>query len=69
MLSQLTHFTDRCVDLSQDAVIGEPAPAVEKGDGGYADWLNDPLFDSMVPRRVRGCLCSSIERVETNFQD
>jgi len=39
MPSQLARFTDRCVDLSQNAVIGKPAPAIKKGDGGYADWV------------------------------
>ncbi|MEA5408339.1 IS5 family transposase [Haloarculaceae archaeon H-GB2-1] len=39
MPSQLARFTSRCVDLSKKAVTGEPAPAVEKGDGGYADWV------------------------------
>lgn len=39
MPSRLARFTDRCVDLSQDAVIGEPVPAVKMGDGGYADWV------------------------------
>ena len=39
MPSQLARFTDRSVELSQDAVTGEPAPAVKKGDGGYADWV------------------------------
>src|SRR6056297_1041785 len=39
MPSQLARFTSRCVDLSKKAVIGEPALAVEKGGGGYADWV------------------------------
>lgn len=39
MASQLARFTDRCVELSQNAVTGKPAPAVKKGDGGYADWV------------------------------
>lgn len=39
MPSQLARFTDRIVDLSQKAVVGDPAPAVKKGDGGYADWV------------------------------
>jgi hypothetical protein len=25
--------------LSQKAVVGDPDPAVKKGDGGYADWV------------------------------
>lgn len=32
MPSQLARFTDRCVDLSQNAVIGEPAPAIDPDD-------------------------------------
>lgn len=39
MSSHLARFTICCVDLSKNAVIGEPAPAVQKGDGGYADWV------------------------------
>ncbi|WP_436936522.1 IS5 family transposase [Halovenus marina] len=39
MPSQLARFTDRIVDLSQKAVVGNPAPAVKKGDAGYADWV------------------------------
>lgn len=38
MASQLARFTSHRVDLSKN-VIGEPAPLVEKGDGGYADWV------------------------------
>jgi hypothetical protein len=37
--SKLSRFTDRVVTLAQKAVVGEPDPAVQKGDGGYADWL------------------------------
>ena len=39
MPTQLARFTSRCVDLSKNAVIGDPAPAVWKGGGSYADWL------------------------------
>ena len=39
MPTQLARFTDRCVDLSQKAVVGEPAPPIQKGGGGYADWV------------------------------
>lgn len=35
--SQLARLTKLCVALSQMAV-GEPAPHVKKGDGGYTDW-------------------------------
>jgi|GEM_PF-4239625 len=38
MPTQLARFTDRCVDLSQKAIVGEPDLPVQKG-GGYADWV------------------------------
>jgi len=37
--SELSGFTGRVVTLAQKAVVGEPDPAVQKGDGGYADWV------------------------------
>jgi len=37
--SRLSRFTDRLVTLAKRAVSGDPAPAVKKGDGGYADWV------------------------------
>ncbi|SEP02329.1 Transposase DDE domain-containing protein [Halogranum amylolyticum] len=39
MPTQLARFTDNCVDLSQKAVVGEPQPPLQKGRGGYADWV------------------------------
>ena len=39
MPSQLARFTSRCVDLSKKAVTGDPEPPVQKGNGGYADWV------------------------------
>ena len=39
MPTQLARFTDRCVDLSQKAVVGDPDPPLETGEGGYADWV------------------------------
>jgi IS5 family transposase len=38
-MSQTSRFTSRVVSLAKKAVAGEPAPAVQKGDGGYADWV------------------------------
>jgi len=29
----------RCVSLAKETVVGRPAPAVQKGAGGYADWV------------------------------
>lgn len=37
MPSRLSRFTDRPIALSERAVSGNPAPAVKKGNGGYAD--------------------------------
>lgn len=37
--TQFVRFTNRCVDLSQKAVVGDPDPRLEKGDGDYADWV------------------------------
>lgn len=39
MSSRLSRFTDRLVTLSKRVVSGNPEPAVEKGNGGYADWV------------------------------
>lgn len=39
MPSRLSRFTDRLVTLSKRAISGDPAPAVKKDDGGYADWV------------------------------
>lgn len=39
MGSELARFTSTCVSLAQKAVAGPPAPAVKRGDGGYADWV------------------------------
>lgn len=36
---QLARFTDRCADLSQNSVVGEPKPTLQQGNGGYADWV------------------------------
>ena len=38
-MSQTSRFTNRVVSLAKKAVDGEPAPAVQKGEGGYADWV------------------------------
>ncbi|WP_252700984.1 IS5 family transposase [Natronosalvus vescus] len=37
--SKLARFTSRVVSLAQKAVVGTPKPAVQKGNGGYADWV------------------------------
>ena len=34
-----TRFAKKLVPLAKKAVAGEPAPAVQKGEGGYADWV------------------------------
>jgi IS5 family transposase len=37
--SKLARFTSRVVSLAQKAVVGNPKPAVQRGFGGYADWV------------------------------
>jgi IS5 family transposase len=37
--SKLSRFTSRLVTLAKKAVAGEPDPAYQEGDGGYADWV------------------------------
>jgi IS5 family transposase len=37
--TKLARFTSHVVTLAQKAVVGSPEPAVQKGQGGYADWL------------------------------
>ena len=37
--SKLARFADRVVSLAQKAVVGEPDPAYEEGENGYADWV------------------------------
>jgi len=37
--TKLARFTGRIVSLAQKAVVGEPDPAYQAGDGGYADWV------------------------------
>jgi hypothetical protein len=34
-----THFVNQCVSLAKEAGIDRAAPAVQKGTGGYADWI------------------------------
>ena len=37
--TKLSRFTNQVVTLAQKAVVGTPKPAVQHGDGGYADWV------------------------------
>ena len=37
--TKVARFTRHVVTLAQKAVVGNPRPAVRKGDGGYADWV------------------------------
>jgi len=37
--SSLTRFTSRVVSLAKKATDGASEPPVQKGDGGYADWV------------------------------
>jgi len=37
--TKLARFTKRVVSLAKKAVVGNPRPAYEPGDSGYADWV------------------------------
>ena len=37
--TKLARFTEKVVTVAQKAVVGQPAPAVSKGEHGYADWV------------------------------
>jgi len=37
--SKRARFTKQGVTLAQKAVVGNASPAVQRGDGGYADWV------------------------------
>ena len=39
MRPHITRFTRTCVQLAKETVVGSPAPAVARGEGGYADWV------------------------------
>jgi hypothetical protein len=34
-----TRFVNRCVSLAKEAGVGRAPSAVQKGTGGYADWI------------------------------
>lgn len=37
--TNLARFTIRIGSLAEEAVVGVPKPAIQKGDGTYADWV------------------------------
>lgn len=39
VLTKLARFTKQVVTLAQKAVVGNAKPALQRGDGGYADWV------------------------------
>ena len=39
MQTKLARFAKQVVTLAQKAVVGNPRPALQRGDGGYADWV------------------------------
>lgn len=39
MVAHITRFTRRCVSLAKEAVVGQPAPPLRQGEGGFADWV------------------------------
>lgn len=40
MQTKLARFTKQVVTLAQKTVVGNPDPAVQKGNGGCADWVS-----------------------------
>ncbi len=39
MQANLSRLTKKVVTLAQKAVVGNPRAALQRGDGGYADWV------------------------------
>ena len=39
MQTNISRFTRQVVSLSKKAVVGQPAPSYQEGEGGYADWV------------------------------
>ena len=37
--TKLYRLTEKVVTIAQKAVVGQQAPAVSKGEHGYADWV------------------------------
>ena len=39
MSAQITRFVRTCVELAKETVVGQPSPALKRGEGGDADWV------------------------------
>lgn len=39
MPAHITRFVETCVQLAKETVVGRPAPALRRGEGGFADWV------------------------------
>ena len=39
MSAQVTRFVRTCVELAKESVVGRPSPALQPGEGGFADWV------------------------------
>lgn len=39
MPAHITRFMEQSVQHAKEAVVGQPRPALRRGDGGYADWV------------------------------
>ena len=37
--TKIARFTETVVTLAQKAVVGNTNPALQRGNGGYADWV------------------------------
>lgn len=39
MAAQITRFVRTSVQLAKESVVGRPSPALQRGEGGFADWV------------------------------
>lgn len=39
MSAHITRFMERCFSLAKEAVVGQPAAPLQRGTGGFADWV------------------------------
>lgn len=39
MPSHITRFMDKAVSLAKETAVARPAPALQRGDGGYVEWV------------------------------
>jgi len=45
VLTRLARFTKKVITLAQKTVVGNAKPALQRGDGGYVDWVIVSIHD------------------------